>query len=378
MSPRTYIGPFGRILPVPDDKDPGPQQLPDSAIDETRHNMATYQLPPPERLHFGTDMSCGFTEPMRYNTISQSNRTHVPNYQSLVEPSRHIRHEQLPSVSQLLTPSKQSNASSPSTYEPERPPNPPQRPPTVVSQNRDPSSDQALRAPRYARHTNYPQPPATAQTQSQVNVNPSGEKYQISSATQRLNSYSNHNGSNISPYASSFESNQQPPQASHLQQVAPSLIPHQQQTNPSITSYPQSIPLLGASQPQHVQPFNTAAPYFPGQTSAYQGAISPAIHPDSSPPAPSNTVKPQPRVVAERDIPGEGPCWVYEDGSTCKKVIDGELVNAQWGVTKAGKPRKRLAIACTTCREKKIKCDPAEPKCVQCEKFGRECKFMTA
>jgi len=93
---------------------------------------------------------------------------------------------------------------------------------------------------------------------------------------------------------------------------------------------------------------------------------------------PANNVKPLPRLVGEQLIPGEGPCWVYEDGSICKKVIDGEPVNAQWGVTKAGRPRKRLAIACTTCREKKIKCDPAEPKCVQCAKFGRVCRFTTA
>ena len=83
--------------------------------------------------------------------------------------------------------------------------------------------------------------------------------------------------------------------------------------------------------------------------------------------------KPVPRVVGE-----EGSFWIYEDGTRCKKIIDGEPVNAQWGVTKAGKPRKRLAIACMTCREKKIKCDPGEPKCVQCDKFGRECRFQTA
>ena len=94
--------------------------------------------------------------------------------------------------------------------------------------------------------------------------------------------------------------------------------------------------------------------------------------------AADNSVKPTARVVGDADVPGQGPSWVYEDGTTCKKIIDGEEVNAQWGVTKAGKPRKRLAIACTTCREKKIKCDPAEPKCVQCEKFGRECRFTTA
>lgn len=69
---------------------------------------------------------------------------------------------------------------------------------------------------------------------------------------------------------------------------------------------------------------------------------------------------------------------MYDDGTHVKKVIDGEAVNAQWGVTKAGKPRKRLAIACLTCREKKIKCDPDEPKCVQCDKSGRECRFQTA
>lgn len=64
-----------------------------------------------------------------------------------------------------------------------------------------------------------------------------------------------------------------------------------------------------------------------------------------------------PRFVKQQEVPGEGMCYFYDDGSHCKNVIDGEAVNAHWGVTKAGKPRKRLAIACITCREKKIKCD---------------------
>ncbi|KAK9439468.1 N-terminal binuclear Zn cluster-containing/DNA binding domain-containing protein [Metarhizium brunneum] len=85
-----------------------------------------------------------------------------------------------------------------------------------------------------------------------------------------------------------------------------------------------------------------------------------------------------PRFVRAGDVPGEGMCYFYDDGSHCKTVIDGEAVNAHWGVTKAGKPRKRLAIACITCREKKIKCDPDYPRCVQCEKFGRICKFKNA
>ncbi|KAL8392763.1 hypothetical protein RB595_002809 [Gaeumannomyces hyphopodioides] len=85
-----------------------------------------------------------------------------------------------------------------------------------------------------------------------------------------------------------------------------------------------------------------------------------------------------PRFVRAAEVPGEGTCYFYDDGSHCKAVIDGEQVNAHWGVTKAGKPRKRLAIACITCREKKIKCDPDYPRCVQCEKFGRVCKFKNA
>ncbi|KAH9901993.1 hypothetical protein F4778DRAFT_136019 [Xylariomycetidae sp. FL2044] len=85
-----------------------------------------------------------------------------------------------------------------------------------------------------------------------------------------------------------------------------------------------------------------------------------------------------PRFVRQAEVPGEGLCYFYDDGTHCKTVIDGEHVNAHWGVTKAGKPRKRLAIACLTCREKKIKCDPDYPRCVQCEKFGRVCKFKNA
>ncbi|KAK2611198.1 hypothetical protein N8I77_004564 [Diaporthe amygdali] len=85
-----------------------------------------------------------------------------------------------------------------------------------------------------------------------------------------------------------------------------------------------------------------------------------------------------PRFVRAAEVPGEGMCYFYDDGSHCKTVVDGETINPHWGVTKAGKPRKRLAIACVTCREKKIKCDPDYPRCVQCEKFGRICKFKNA
>lgn len=80
------------------------------------------------------------------------------------------------------------------------------------------------------------------------------------------------------------------------------------------------------------------------------------------------------RCVGQREIPGEGLCYLYEDGSYCRAVIDGEPVNPSWGITKAGKPRKRLAQACLTCREKKIKCEPGYPKCHQCAKSQRACR----
>lgn len=52
------------------------------------------------------------------------------------------------------------------------------------------------------------------------------------------------------------------------------------------------------------------------------------------------------QIVGQRDIPGEGLCYVFKDGSTCPTIIDGEAVNPLWGTTKAGKARKRLAQAC--------------------------------
>ncbi|KAF2125361.1 hypothetical protein P153DRAFT_378826 [Dothidotthia symphoricarpi CBS 119687] len=95
--------------------------------------------------------------------------------------------------------------------------------------------------------------------------------------------------------------------------------------------------------------------------------------PDGSSVSSRATVKAS-RCIGQREVPGEGICYFYEDGTYCRVVIDGEPVNPSWGITKAGKPRKRLAQACLTCREKKIKCEPGYPKCHQCSKSQRICK----
>jgi len=50
--------------------------------------------------------------------------------------------------------------------------------------------------------------------------------------------------------------------------------------------------------------------------------------------------------VGHRAVPGKGPCLIYNDGTVCPTVINSDEVSLEWGYTKAGKPRKRLAQAC--------------------------------
>jgi hypothetical protein len=78
--------------------------------------------------------------------------------------------------------------------------------------------------------------------------------------------------------------------------------------------------------------------------------------------------------VGVTDVPGEGTFYVYESGHRIPTHVDGEQVNPAWGLTKANKPRKRLALACLDCREKKIKCEPGTSSCLQCEKAKRICR----
>ncbi|KAL8836896.1 MAG: hypothetical protein Q9176_006026 [Flavoplaca citrina] len=354
---RTYIGPFGRILPVLDHSSDGESsgtegQRPSSQ--ESQSNMATtYQLPPPQipvGLEFGSDPRPGFSEPRNYDISSQSRRTlEQQQRQTFDEPRRsyNIPHGQLPPVSQLLTPASQSTGTSSPPYSSHQSPAGPETKPEQLS-------------PRYPEFRGTPSQTAALPYQSAYGALPCQSTSQ-DSLLARTPRYAGSPA--VQPYATPMQpfhdSNMNPyPHASASQpRLYPSYL--QQPSNPALTA-------AHARDPSN-------------QLGLYDYPRSSGPRSDQS--TGSNVtqnVKPLPRVVGEQDVPGEGPCWIYEDGSICKKIIDGELVNAQWGVTKAGKPRKRLAIACTTCREKKIKCDPAEGKCLQCEKFGRECRFTTA
>ena len=64
-------------------------------------------------------------------------------------------------------------------------------------------------------------------------------------------------------------------------------------------------------------------------------------------------------------------------GSNCAYPWHDATEHSNWGTTKAGKPRKRLAQACTSCRHKKIRCYPNQNnlRCAQCERTQSDCRF---
>lgn len=84
--------------------------------------------------------------------------------------------------------------------------------------------------------------------------------------------------------------------------------------------------------------------------------------------------QPLPRIGENQDVPWEGSSSASKDNITGAKVNLGELRN----VTKAGKPRKHPSSACNACRQRKMNCDIAKPKCSSCEESGDECIFPPA
>lgn len=179
----------------------------------------------------------------------------------------------------------------------------------------------------------------------------------------------------------------------HEQAIIP--VASQDRIKPRSESFPQqqhgTLPPLShvaMHSPPHVKhhistrsdptstPYSPQAQYNGGPIYEKAASAGDASSPELAAVVKANSVLPH--VIDERFVNGEGVCYVYADGTHVPKLIDGVPVNANWGVTKAGKPRKRLAQACLTCREKKIKCQPNLPKCDQCQKSGRECRFESA
>ncbi|KAL6237542.1 hypothetical protein BDW75DRAFT_75001 [Aspergillus navahoensis] len=321
MSSAYYIGPFGRMLPVTDG--PAEQEL-DRPANLSVPESHLYQLPPPctsAPLQFGTDP---FLRPRhrgeRVDEEEPSGYSMSPGYRQT--------NEQLPSVSQLLTPTAQSSRS-PSPYNPRAfgiclPPSDPGEPSQRLSYNETSAHPTQARSGIYESSRAHPDVATSPQSQ---NLPPISHISAHAPGRRTPTCVSHNSFSSRSPYPPNFHGYNEGPSDRNTIPIPPS-----------------NTTDLGQR--------NTAG----------------------------KSAKPQVRlhVVDERYIEGEGLCYIYADGSHCPKIIDGMPVNANWGITKAGKPRKRLAQACLTCREKKIKCHPNLPKCDQCQKSGRECRFESA
>lgn len=335
---RNSPEPFRRWRLSPDDRNPPTfQHRPDRASDNpSTMSQLTVQLPPLPALLLGLDtFRPRQTMPDVYETRPRSLRS--------IDPQKPVCREKLPPVSQLLTPSSQSSL-----------------PPSPFSSSYSVDSPTSVHSGRPSSTRDWP-------PDRHGKINP--QSYSDSVGTTTLPALSR--GQSYCPAPAEIKAPSRAntfafPFSSKQEQTNPpySSYHHQSRSDPSVYTHRQSE---GASRSEYMLPYR---PSEPSQQSDFSPSRS--RHQRES----SNLTQHTPRPFKEEIVPGEGPCYVYEDGSHCRKVIDGEVVNASWGVTKAGKPRKRLAVACMTCREKKIKCEPNLPKCVQCEKFGRECKFQ--
>lgn len=375
MSGKFDAEPSEKIPPVRDDRGP---EVSTGAIDQTRGAMATYSLPQ-LALQFDHGSSRGSTDPLRYSRPGLS----PPDRSPAGEPSWMIRRGQLPGVHQILAAPRRSD------LEPAQaarrhyhaPLSPPSLGPTRGPTAEPPRTDTVFASPNESH-------PSTVGTYQHVSRSPPHPREQVQGAAPPPRMYSpvshpgaNHHRPDPGP----------PSQPAHLLQSDPSqpaspVYPMHSSQKHATTHhiYPNvQPPAYSPTRPVHPEERSRdyESPPKKETSSPHHRHRPPLQHPDqqghqhqeAKPP-----LKLQPRVISEEVLPGGSHVYVYEDGSTIPKEIDGEPVNAQWGVTKAGKPRKRLAVACTTCREKKIKCDPAEPKCAQCEKFGRDCHYSSA
>ncbi|OJD13348.1 hypothetical protein AJ78_06183 [Emergomyces pasteurianus Ep9510] len=334
-----YSRPFGRILPSPEDSSTTQESQDASA---PSNELPKYQLPPPRKTtswEFLSDESPGRLEQME-SPVSAAGRLPTQN-----NSNRYKVQDQLPSVRQLLTPT--SNHDVPYSHHA-----------SVGGRSSPPNSSGTHGHTTFETHSGHIQPisypsydtgarPRRASTLDLVDHSYGHGQYP---------SYSPHRLPPISqvgldaaglrphPLAESVRSSTEAPPAHHHHSQLPYVrdLPN---SEPSPASDPGSL--------SGERSFRSGSPTRPNQLRLAH-------------------------VVDERFIEGEGICYVYSDGSHCPKLIDGEPVNANWGITKAGKPRKRLAQACITCRDKKIKCIPNIPKCDQCQKSGRECRFENA
>jgi hypothetical protein len=122
------------------------------------------------------------------------------------------------------------------------------------------------------------------------------------------------------------------------------------------------------------QSMEVAPVYLPAREPFEGGAITPDHHITETRFGQSATSQLE-NYLGVQQVPGQGVFHTYRDGSWIPAGVDGEVDHPVWGLTKAGKARKRLALACFNCRARKTRCEPAQKGCLQCEKRGRSCRW---
>lgn len=334
-----YVGPFGRILPLPEDSSTS-QESQDISTPSKR--LTNYQLPLPRKATSWDFVPDESPAPLGQMESPVSATGRLPTHHNS---NRYQAQDQLPSVSELLTPVSYSDVSN-------------------------------------SHHTfggRGNSPPNSSGTHGHTIGKARGGLIQPGSYPSHDTAARPRRPSTLDPVDISYGQGQYPPYSNHqlppISQVgldAVGLRPHRFAEYARNTA---EAPLAHHhhSQPPYARDLPNAEASPASDPSSLSGEISFRSGSPTGPDQPQLA-----HVVDERFIEGEGICYVYSDGSHCPKLIDGEPVNANWGITKAGKPRKRLAQACITCRDKKIKCVPNIPKCDQCQKSGRECKFENA
>lgn len=337
-----YVGPFGRLLPIFKDLPKLTECTRGEPPDLSPNLSSPRQQSPPKRpiaLEFGTDLALKPpVQPTRAAMLS-------PDPPSPAKEDEPCTLELLPSETQLLTP-----------YSPSSLPNSPQFPKTRLNFSASPSITSAQLF----------SPVDGTVSEAQMLSVPSSHDFTKDIGTTAAATATD--GLVSDPINALYEQ--------YYSQVG-SDVP----TFRLDTQDPLSQPIRPFTPPEMDYPVSH---YHQGQLPYHPNLRSAETPPSSDPVSTNGDSLPQPphpllpHVIDEQIIEGEGICYLYSDGSYCPKTIDGEPVNANWGVTKAGKPRKRLAQACITCREKKIKCRPNLPKCDQCQKSGRVCRFMSA
>ena len=332
-----------------------PEQLP-RPPDDVRPELM--QLPPPP-LNFGSDKTLGVTDPTRYNTTPSVSRLDVT---ASIHPDHYSPPETgLPPVRQLLTPGSQSSGST-SPYLLRSPPvahDFQSHSSLHEGKPTEGSAQSVVEQLASNRHLSTKALPSDHRTCIAVDPDYT-ETHPQAIPSRAFVSPAVNDGANVGLP-------RMPLQASHGDSIIQPIV--------EIASSEQRLnhQFVG---PVAVHTNNEHLPLI--KPSGLNAAIDGSTLGRKEQKLRASEVKPTPKVVRDDVHPDHGEVWVYEDGSICPKVVEGESVNADWGVTKAGKPRKRLAIACLACREKKIRCLAAKPRCAQCEKSGRVCKYATA